>query len=307
MARYKVTKDQLERIVENFVMEASIESKKAPVKNMIPSQAAAAKKHVKNKMSGDMVDQSEGMPSVTPMKKKLSQSSDAKKHMSKTTTKHTNKAKVVKEEEEMEKKPSPQEVMSNLKSAIKGIDMGALKQSLENKGIDSKEEAKEVVKDAVKKVNVDNMDDEDYMTSCMEDYMDDEDYMDLEEGFFSKHKGKIGVGLLMIGLAALGIKGELQSQIVGQMSENAVLMSVLKDPVWLSAILSSLVGVGLTGSAYAGEQKKSALASRTQLLNQAKKSGKYSSYSEEVKDKEGNVVGLKDPNTGKTYPGDLTL
>ena len=30
--RYKVTKDQLERIVESFVMEASIESKKAPVK-----------------------------------------------------------------------------------------------------------------------------------------------------------------------------------------------------------------------------------------------------------------------------------
>lgn len=97
--RYKVTKDQLERIVESFVMEASIESKKAPVKNMIPSQAADAKKHVKNKMSGDMVDQSEGMPSVTPMKKKLSQASDAKKHMSKGMTKHTNKAKVVKEEE----------------------------------------------------------------------------------------------------------------------------------------------------------------------------------------------------------------
>ena len=99
MARYKVTKDQLERIVENFVMEASIESKKAPVKNMIPSQGAEAKKHVKNKMSGNMVDQSEGMPSVTPMKKKLSQSSDAKKHMSKAGMKHTNKAKVVKEEE----------------------------------------------------------------------------------------------------------------------------------------------------------------------------------------------------------------
>ena len=100
MARYKVTKEQLERIVENFVMEASIESKKAPVKNMIPSQGAEAKKHVKNKMSGDMVDQSEGMPSVTPMKKKLSQAADAKKHMSKAGTKHTNKAKVVKEEEE---------------------------------------------------------------------------------------------------------------------------------------------------------------------------------------------------------------
>jgi hypothetical protein len=102
MARYKVTKEQLERIVENFVMEASIESKKAPVKNMIPSQGAEAKKHVKNKMSGNMVDQSEGMPSVTPMKKKLSQAADAKKHMSKAGMKHTNKAGVMKEEEEIE-------------------------------------------------------------------------------------------------------------------------------------------------------------------------------------------------------------
>lgn len=102
MARYKVTKDQLERIVENFVMEASIESKKASTKDMIPSQAADAKKHVKNKMSGNMVDQSEGMPSVTPMKKKHSQAAEAKKHMSKASTKHTNKAKVVKEEEESE-------------------------------------------------------------------------------------------------------------------------------------------------------------------------------------------------------------
>ena len=99
MARYKVTKEQLERIVENFVMEASIESKKAPVKNMIPSQGAEAKKHIKNKMSGDMVDQSEGMPSVTPMKKKLSQAADAKKHMSSAKTTHNNKAKVVKENE----------------------------------------------------------------------------------------------------------------------------------------------------------------------------------------------------------------
>lgn len=98
MARYKVTKEQLERIVENFVMEASIESKKAPVKNMIPSQGAEAKKHVKNKMSGNMVDHSEGMPSVTPMKKKLSQAADAKKHMSKAKASHTVKAKVVKEE-----------------------------------------------------------------------------------------------------------------------------------------------------------------------------------------------------------------
>ena len=79
--RYKVTKDQLERIVENFVMESSENNGKTPVKNMIPKQAPEAKKHVKNKMSGDMVDQSEGMPAVTSMKKK-SQAPEAKKYVS---------------------------------------------------------------------------------------------------------------------------------------------------------------------------------------------------------------------------------
>ena len=304
MARYKVTKDQLERIVENFVMEASIESKKAPVKDMIPSQSADAKKHVKNKMSGNMVDHSEGMPSVTPMKKKLSQSSDAKKHMSKTTTKHTNKAKVVKEEEEMGAKVQsgkcgPKCAKRLQDTVLKNIDVNALKQKLQSAGITSKEKAEKKVESAVSKVNTDNM--EDYM----EDYMG-ENMLD-EENFISKHKGKIGVALLVAGLAALGITGELQSDIVKNLSEDGVLMNVLKDPAWVSGILSSLVGLGLTGSAYAGEQKKSALASRTQLLNQAKKSGKYSAYSEEVKDKDGNVVGLKDPKTGKTFPAELSL
>jgi len=295
MARYKVTKEQLERIVENFVMEASIESKKAPVKNMIPSQGAEAKKHIKNKMSGNMVDHSEGMPSVTPMKTKLSQAADAKKHMTKATTKHTNKAKVVKEEEEMgSAKPNPQEVMSHLKSALKGIDMGALKQSLETKGIDSKEEAKNVVKKAVKNVNTDNM-------------KDDTDNMLGEENFLSKHKGKIGVALLVAGLTALGITGELQSDIVNSMSEDGVLMNVLKDPAWVSGILSTIAGLGLAGSAYGDLQKKSALAGRLQLINQVKKSPKYKNYSEEVKDKKGNTIGLKDPETGKTFPADLTL
>ena len=100
--RYKLTKDQLERIVENFVMEsASIESKKAPVKNHIPSQGAEAKKHVKNKITGDIVEPSEGVPAKPPvMKKKLSQAADAKKHVSNSKMKHSNKAKVVKEEKE---------------------------------------------------------------------------------------------------------------------------------------------------------------------------------------------------------------
>ena len=97
--RYKVTKEQLEMVVENVVMESAMNTGKAPVKNMIPKQSPDAKKHVKNKMSGNMVDQSENMPSVTPMKKKMSQAPEAKKHMAKGKgkTSYMSKSKMVKE------------------------------------------------------------------------------------------------------------------------------------------------------------------------------------------------------------------
>ena len=94
--RYKISKEQLERVVENFVMEAA---SKATVKNMIPSQGAEAKKHVKNKMTGKMVEKGEGVPSVNTMKKKLSQAPESKKHMSNSKMTHSNKAKIVKENE----------------------------------------------------------------------------------------------------------------------------------------------------------------------------------------------------------------
>lgn len=98
--RYKISKDQLERVVENFVMEsANIASKKAPVKNHIPNQGAEAKKHVKNKMSGKMVEKGEGVPAAGAMKKKLPQASDAKKFVSKSKATHSTNAKVVKESE----------------------------------------------------------------------------------------------------------------------------------------------------------------------------------------------------------------
>lgn len=98
--RYKISKDQLERVVESFVMEsANIESKKAPVKNHIPSQSADAKKHIKNKMTGKMVEKGEGVPAPAAPKKKLSQAHDAKKHISKAKATHSTKAKVVKEGE----------------------------------------------------------------------------------------------------------------------------------------------------------------------------------------------------------------
>lgn len=98
--RYKISKDQLERVVESFVMEAAkIESKKAPVKDHIPSQGAEAKKHVKNKMSGKMVEKGQGVPSPGKLQKKLSQAPESKKHVSKSSATHSTKAKVVKEGE----------------------------------------------------------------------------------------------------------------------------------------------------------------------------------------------------------------
>jgi hypothetical protein len=95
--RYKVTKEQLERVVENFVMESAMNTGKSPVKNMIPKQGPEAKKYVKNKISGGMVDQSENMPSVSPMKKKLSQAPEAKKYITKGKTSYMSKPKTVKE------------------------------------------------------------------------------------------------------------------------------------------------------------------------------------------------------------------
>jgi len=94
--RYKVTKEQLERVVENFVMESAMNTGKTPVKNMIPRQGPEAKKYVKNKISGRMVDQSENIPSVSPMKKKLSQAPEAKKYMAKGKTSYMSKPKTVK-------------------------------------------------------------------------------------------------------------------------------------------------------------------------------------------------------------------
>lgn len=290
MARYKVTKDQLERIVENFVMEASIESKKAPVKNMIPSQGAEAKKHVKNKMSGNMVDHSEGMPSVTPMKKKLSQASDAKKHMSSAKSTHNNKAKVVKEEEEMTSKPNPQEVMAHLKDILKKSDVGAIKAALEKKGIDSAAEAKEVAKDAVKGVNTDNM--EDYMSG-------------LEEGFMSKHKGKIGIALLAAALTGLGIVGDSQEHLINMMDVDAVIGNMLGNATWVASIVAGLAGLALSSSAAFESQKSSEIKSQIQQIRVNGSKAKAKGFTEELKDSEGNVFGLKNPTTGRTFPKEL--
>lgn len=119
--RYKISKDQLERVVENFVMEsANIASKKAPVKNLIPTQGAEAKKHVKNKMSGKMVEKGEGVPAAGAMKKKLPQASDAKKFVSKSKASHSTKAKVVKESD-LFKGVLTEDIMSNLDTVCEGL------------------------------------------------------------------------------------------------------------------------------------------------------------------------------------------
>jgi len=135
--RYKLSKEQLERVVENFVMEAA---SKTPVKNMIPSQGSEAKKHVKNKISGKIVDKSEGMPSVTPMKKKLSHAPESKKFVSNSKMTHSNKAKVVKENEVIEEGMSPEELKAKAESLWKGGQPKILK-TIVDKWKSKKEEA----------------------------------------------------------------------------------------------------------------------------------------------------------------------
>jgi hypothetical protein len=109
--RYKVTKEQVEKLVENFVMEAAAPeatkhikgseggamvekrpngggtpSKKDWGRNDAKKQAAEAKKHVKGSESGDMVDERENTPNASEVKPgtkgdKVKQSKDAKKHV----------------------------------------------------------------------------------------------------------------------------------------------------------------------------------------------------------------------------------
>lgn len=138
--RYKISKEQLERVVENFVMEAaSIESKKAPVKNMIPSQGSEAKKHVKNKIAGSIVKPSDGVPMKPPtMKKKLSQSADAKKFVSNSKGVHSNKAKVVKEEKQLLDE-SIMDIMGQLHDFISNIDISQEIQIMEGESMSVKE------------------------------------------------------------------------------------------------------------------------------------------------------------------------
>jgi len=225
-------------------------------------------------MSGDMVDQSEGIPSVTPMKKKLSQATDAKKHISKAKATHSTKAKVVKEENEENVKPNVEAIKSKLKDIASQLDKDAIKAALQTKGVKSKEEAKKIATDAAE--------------SAIENGMTDEDYM--AEGWLSKNKGAIGVALLVAALTGLGIKGEQQSQIIELMSEDSVLMSALKDPVWVGSIVSGLLGLTLTTSAVVSGQKAAKAKNAEKWANNAMSKG----FTEDL-----GGGKLKNPKTGK--------
>ena len=75
---------------------------------------------MKNKISGKIVDKSEGMPSVTPMKKKLSHAPESKKFVSNSKMTHSNKAKVVKEEI-IEEGKSPEEIRKSWQPGIEAF------------------------------------------------------------------------------------------------------------------------------------------------------------------------------------------
>lgn len=281
--RYKISKDQLERVVESFVMEsANIESKKAPVKDFVPSQSADAKKHIKNKMDGKMVEKGEGVPAPGKMKKKLSQAHDAKKHISKAKATHSTKAKVVKEGEE-ESLPDKSEIISRLKAAMGDIDKDAIKalrQAAQKKGA-NKENISRLAQKAIQKAG-------------SQAGSEGEDFM--SEGLSTK--GKVGLAALTIALAAFGIEGFQQEAIVDQMSEDGVISQVLKDPTWLTAIISSLVGVPASVSAFVDYKKGQANQAALNLVKQGQKNGFTKLVSGDPNKNEFPVV-LENPKTGK--------
>lgn len=101
--RYQVTKDQLERVVESMIhektmLENTTKPKTGEIEKKKP-QSSDAKKHVKGSLPSKMVD----APSVKTVKKHdKTQASEVKKHISTTKSTLTNKAKVMKESEEVE-------------------------------------------------------------------------------------------------------------------------------------------------------------------------------------------------------------
>jgi len=76
------------------------------------------------------------------------------------------------------------------------------------------------------------------------------------ENWISRNRGSIGALLLLGGLGALGIKGEIASHITDTLKDNQVI-NVLQDPVWVGAAISTLAGLLGVGSAVHKGMKQS--------------------------------------------------
>ena len=296
--RYKINKDQLERVVESFVMEsANIANKKAPVKNHIPSQPAEAKKFVKNKMTGKMVEKGEGVPTPSTMKKKLSQAPEAKKFVSKGKASYTNKAKVVKEGEGEQDVagvlkaaglPVNQKILDYAQKIVQQMGPEKVKAALEKAGLTDMDDLKGFIEKS--KANVEAKSDavKAKLAPALKESRNGTKV--LNESWLSDNKGKIGLALAGLGLAGFAIVGGMQEHLNNMMSDDSVIKQVLTDPLWISSIVATLLGVGMTSSSLVTANKENTAKNRASWEKMAKSKG----YTEVL---EGGK--LKNPTTGK--------
>jgi hypothetical protein len=296
--RYKINKDQLERVVESFVMEsAKIDGKKAPVKNHIPSQGAEAKKHVKNKMSGKMVEKGEGVPTPSTMKKKLSQAPEAKKFVSKGKASYTNKAKVVKEGEGEQDVagvlksaglPVNQKIIDYAKKMVQQMGPEKVKAALAKAGLNDMDDLKGFIEKS--KANVESKSDavKSKLAPALKESRNGTKV--LNESWLSDNKGKIGIALAGLGIGGLAIAGGMQEPISNLLGNDAIIKQVLTDPLWITSIVASMLGVGLTSSAMQGANKEAKLKNCRSWDKMARSKG----FTEDL-----GGGKLKNPKTGK--------
>jgi hypothetical protein len=116
-----------------------------------------------------------------------------------------------------------------------------------------------------------------------------ESFLGKAKEVISKNKGTIGVGLLVAGLAALGIKGEQATHLTNILKDNQTL-DVLTDPAWLAASLSFLSGLVMTGSAVKAGHDAAKDAAKLKWENNMIKKGLAK------RDEKGVLINLK---TGK--------
>lgn len=116
-----------------------------------------------------------------------------------------------------------------------------------------------------------------------------ENFLKKAGNWISRNRGTIGATLLVGGLAALGLKAEQAEHITNILKDNQTL-DVLKDPVWLAASISSLLGLVGIGSAVSSGFKKAGEDAKIAWENNMIKRGLAK------KDENGVLVSLK---TGK--------